>query len=251
MKRLHTSTADLAIAAPDVAWQATQGTMKDLPERVAVRTLMGLYSGYLHIVTRNGSGIQSVSDLKGKRVAIGPAGASPEVKGTRLFETHNFSLRDLGSYERLGYPESAKALKDGMVDAFLVDAGLPVPVVAELAATPGMNIRLVSQGDAVPKLAERYPFYFKATIPKNTYQGVAEDVATIGSAVLLVVHERMPNSVAYEITKRILEHTPELLNAHQAAREISLKSAVRGSPIPFHPGAIRYFNERGISVPTA
>ncbi len=168
MKRLHTSVSDLAITAPDVAWQASQGGLKDFPERVPVRALMGLYSGYLHIVTKDGTGIRSVSDLKGRRVAIGPAGASPEVKGARLFEAHNFSLKDLGAYERLGYPESAQALKDGKVDAFLVDAGLPVPVVADLAATAGMNIRLVPHGDAIPKLAERYPFYFKATIPKNT-----------------------------------------------------------------------------------
>lgn len=251
MRFVHTGQVQFALVAPDIAWEAAQGKLQEVPEKVAVRTLLVTYSGRLHIVTLEGSGIQTVADLKGKRVSTGPPAGGSESAGLLVFEAYGIMPQDLGSHLRLGYAESAVALKEGKLDAFLFDGGVPASVIRELADTPGIKMKLIPHGDAAPKLAVRYPFIFSAPIPKGTYTGVDQDVSTVARAVLLVAHERMEEPLAYEITKLILEHTEELASAHAVAKEITLKSAVRGSPIPFHPGALRYYKEKGITVPSS
>jgi len=102
----------------------------------------------------------------------------------------------------------------------------------------------------VPKMTAKYgPLYFAGTIPKGTYAGVDQDVSVAAATNLLVVHERMDEELAYQITKLMLERTADLVAVHKAAKEITLKSAVVGSPVPFHPGALRYYKEKGIKVP--
>ncbi len=249
MKLLHAGKVQLALVVPDVAWDAAQGKLKDLPEKVALRTLLATFSAYLHIVTLEGSGIRTVGDLRGKRVSTGPAAGGSEGVGLRVFEAYGITPQDLGSHLRLDYPESAAALKDGKVDAFLFNTAVPAILIRDFAATPGIKVKLIPHGDAAPKLAAKHPFYFAAPIPKGTYPGVDEDISAIAATALFVAHERMEEPLAYEITRLILERTPELVAAHKVAQEITLQSAVRGSPIPFHRGALRYYKEKGIPVP--
>jgi TRAP transporter TAXI family solute receptor len=111
---------------------------------------------------------------------------------------------------------------------------------------------MIPHGDAVSKMVAKYgPLYFVANIPKGMYKGVDEDVPVAAATNLLIVNEKMSEELAYQITKLILERTPELVAVHKAAVEITLKNAVVGSPIPFHPGALRYYKEKGVKVPTA
>lgn len=250
MKLLHAGKVALALTLPDIAWDAFQGHLKGLAEKVAVRSLVALYSNYMHIVALEGSGIKSVADLKGKRVSTGAPGSGTEVKGLRVLEAYGLTPKDLRSQDRLGVAESAGALKDRKLDAFIWDGGLPTAAVLDLAATPGIKIHLVPHGDAVPRMVAKYgPFYFVGTIPKGTYAGMEADAPVAAVTNLLVAHERMEEPLAYQITRVLLEHTPELVAVHKAAQEITLKSAVIGSPVPFHPGALRYFKEKGIKVP--
>lgn len=250
MKLLHAGKLQVALVVPDVAWDAARGQLKEVPEKVAVRTLLATYSGRLHIVTLEGSGIRTVVDLKGKRVSTGPPAGGSEGVGLQVFEAYGIMPQDLGSHLRLGYAESAAALREGKLDAFLNDGGVPVALIRELAAAPGIKIRLIPNGDVAPKLAAKHPMYFAAPIPKGTYAGVDEDVSTVARAVLFVAHERLEERLAYEITQLVLERAGELVAAHEVAKEITLKSAVQGSPIPFHPGALRYYREKGIAVPS-
>jgi TRAP transporter TAXI family solute receptor len=146
--------------------------------------------------------------------------------------------------------ESAGALKDRKLDAFVWDGGLPTAAVLDLAATPGIKIHLIPHGDAVPKMVGKYgPLYFTGVIPKGTYGGMEADVPVAVATNLLVAHERMEESLAYQITRVLLENTADLVAVHKSAQEITLKSAAVGSPVPFHPGALRYFKEKGIKVP--
>ena len=146
--------------------------------------------------------------------------------------------------------ESAAAMKDRRIDAFIWDGGLPTAAILDLGATPGIKIHLIPHGDAVAKMTAKYgPVYFVGTIPKGTYGGMETDVQVAALTNLLTAHERMDESLAYQITKLLHERTADLVAVHQAAQEITLKSAVVGSPIPFHPGAIRYYKEKGIKVP--
>jgi hypothetical protein len=120
----------------------------------------------------------------------------------------------------------------------------------DLAATPGIKIHIVPHAEAAPRMVAKYgPLYFTGVIPQGTYAGMEADVKVAVATNLLVAHERMEESLAYQITKVLLEHTPDLVAVHKAAKEIGPKSAVLGSPVPFHPGALRYFKEKGIRVP--
>ena len=251
MKLLHEGKIALALAQADVAWAATQGQLKGLPEQVSVRTLLGTTSGYLHIVTLEGLGIDTVADLRGKRVSTGLKGTGTEVKALRVLEAQGVTPDDLGTHVHQDYPEAAQALKEGPLDAFAWDATLPGKAVVDLAATPGIKIRLLNTGEAVPKMVTKYgPFYFVAPIPKGTYPGLNEDIGAAVGKTLFVTHDRMTVSQAYEITKALLEHIPELTVAFAAAEEITPTNAVLGSSIPFHPGAVRYYKAKGISVPS-
>jgi TRAP transporter TAXI family solute receptor len=249
MKLLHAGKVAIALTGPDIAWDASQGHLKGLEEKVAVRTLLSLYSNYMHIVALEGSGIRTVADLKGKRVSTGAPGSGTEVKGLRVMEAYGFTAKDLKSQERLGVAESAGALKDRKIDAFIWDGGLPTAAVLDLAATTGAKMHLITHGDAVAKMTAKYgPLYFVGVIPKGLYRGADHDVSVAAATNLLVVHERMDEKLAYQITKLVLEHTPDLAGVHKAASEITLKSAAIGSPVPFHPGALRYFKEKGVKI---
>jgi TRAP transporter TAXI family solute receptor len=252
MKLLHANRIAVAFTLPDSAWDAYQGQIKGFSEKVAVRSLAALYSNYLHIVALDGSGVKSVSDLKGKRVSTGAPGSGTEIRGLRVLEAYGVIPKDFKSQDRLGVGESAGAMKDRKLDAFIWDGGLPTAAVLDLSATTGIKIHLIAHGDSVAKMVPKYgPLYFVATIPKGTYGGMEADVSVAAATNLLVAHERMEESLAYQITKLLLERTAELAAVHQAAKNITLKSAVLGSPVPFHPGALRYYKEKGVKVPGA
>ena len=233
-----------------MAWSAAQGKLNGLSDKVAVRTLLGTVSAYLHFVTLEGLGNNTVADLKGKRVSTGLIGTGTAIKALRVLDTHGVTPDSLGMDSHQDYPEAAHGLKEGKLDAFAWDATLPGKAILELAATPGIKIRLLSTGDAVPQMVAKYgPFYFVAPIPKGTYPGMNEDVPAAAGKTLFVTGNRIEESQAYEITKAVLEHIPELTAALPAAKEISPTTAVLGSSIPFHPGALRYYKEKGITVP--
>jgi TRAP transporter TAXI family solute receptor len=252
MKLLHADRIALALTQSDIAWDAYQGKLKGLSDKVGVRAISALYTNYMHIVALDGSGIRTINDLRGKRVSTGAPGSGTEVKGLRVLEAYGISPKDLKSQDRLGASESAAAMKDRRIDAFIWDGGLPTAAVLDLAATPGIKIQLVGHGDAVAKMVSKYgPVYFVGTVPKGTYGGMETDVQVAALTNLLTAHERMDESLAYQITKLLLERTPDLVAVHQAAKEITPKSAVVGSPVPFQPGALRYYKEKGIKVPEA
>jgi TRAP transporter TAXI family solute receptor len=252
MKLVHADRVALALTQSDIAWDAYQGKMKGLSDKVAVRAISALYSNYMHIVALDGTGIKTINDLKGKRVSTGAPGSGTEVKGLRVLEAYGIGPKDLKSQDRLGASESAAAMKDRRIDAFIWDGGLPTAAILDLGATPGIKIQLIPHGDAVAKMVSKYgPVYFVGTIPKGTYGGMETDLQVAALTNLLTAHERMDESLAYQITKVLHERTADLVTVHQAAKEITLKSAVVGSPVPFHPGALRYYKEKGVKVPDA
>jgi TRAP transporter TAXI family solute receptor len=250
VKLLHANRIAMAFSLPDTAWDGYTGQIRGFKEKTNIRSLMALYSNYMQIVAADGSGIKSVSDLKGKRVSTGAPGSGVEVKGLRVLEAFGLTPKDFRSQDRLGAAESAGALKDRKLDAFFWDGGIPTAAILDLAATPGLRISMIPHADAIPKMVAKYgPLYFVSNVPKGTYKGIDEDIAVAAATNLLIVNEKMDENLAYQITKVILERIPDLVAVHKAASEMSLKSAVVGSPIPFHPGALRYYKEKGISVP--
>ena len=241
--------AELAFIMADTGWDAYMGKAQ-FKEKVPLRTLAVLYPNNMHVVTAEGKGINKVSDLKGKRVSTGAPGSGTEVMGLRVIEANGLDPNKDMTRDKLGVSESAGALKDGKIDAFFWVGGLPTAAITDLGATPGVKIKLLNSADAVPKMREKYgPLYVKGAIPAKTYPGQDADVPIAVVWNVLICNEKMKEDVAYDILKTLFDHKPELVASHRDARYLSLDSqASGGSPIPFHPGAIRYFAEKGVKV---
>jgi hypothetical protein len=240
--------ADMALIMADVGWDAYQGKGK-FKDKLPVRNLAVLYPNNMHIVTIEGKGIEKASDLKGKRVSTGSPGSGTEVKALRVLEAYGLDPDKDISREKLGASESANALKDGKIDAYFWDGGLPTASVTDLGATPGLKLKLINHGDAIPKMTEKYgPLYVKGNIPAKTYPGQETDVSIAVVWNLLICNANMKDQVAYDIVKTLFEYKPELVAVHRTAAEIKLEPQADGSPIPFHPGALRFFKEKGINI---
>jgi TRAP transporter TAXI family solute receptor len=240
--------ADLAFVMADAAWDAYTGRDKFQGKPLPVRTLMVLYPNRMHVVTVDGTGITSMEQLKGKRVSVGAPGSATELMGSRVLAA--LGLGDAVRRERLGINESVNAMKDRKIDAFLWAGGLPTAGVMDLAATPGTRVRLLDHGQAVEAMNRAHgPLYVKSRVPPRTYSGQDKEVSIAIVWNLLVASTSMPDDMAYKIVKMLVERRPEMVAVHKEAEGFAVSNqAAGGSPIPFHPGAARYYAEQGIKV---
>jgi hypothetical protein len=181
-------------------------------------------------------------------VSVGSPGSATELMGTRVLDA--LGLAEAVKRERLSVNESVNALKDRKIDAFLWAGGVPTAAVLDLAATPGAKLRLLDHGDAVEGMNRKHgPLYVKGQIPARVYQGVDQPVSIAVVWNLMVANASMPDEVAYAVVKTLLERKAELTAVHKEADQIALETQGSGaSPIPFHPGALRYFKEKGVKV---
>ncbi len=240
--------ADLALIMADVGWDAYQGKGK-FKEKLPIRTVAVLYPNNMHVVTLEGKGIEKVTDLKGKRVSTGSPGSGTEVKALRVLEAYGLDPDKDMKRDKLGAAESAGALKDGKIDAYFWDGGLPTASVTDLGATPGIKIKLIGHEEAIPKMREKYgPLYVKGVMPAKTYPGQDKDVSIAVVWNLLICNEKAKSDVIYDVVKTLFEHQQELINVHKEARHLAVESQKDGSPIPFHAGAIKYFAEKGLKL---
>jgi len=241
--------AELAFIMADTGWDAYQGKAQ-FKEKIPLRTVAVLYPNNMHLVTLEGKGIEKVTDLKGKRVSTGAPGSGTEIMALRVIEAYGLDPTKDMKRDKLSVSESAGALKDGKIDAFFWVGGLPTAAVTDLGATPGVKMKLIAHADAVPKMREKYgPLYVKGVIPPKTYPGQSAEIPISVVWNLLICNENMKESLVYDILKAIFDHKPELVPSHREASTLSLEhQAGGGSPIPLHPGAIRYFAEKGIKI---
>ena len=247
-KLVAAQKADLGFVMGDTAHDAYAGAGK-FKEKLPLRNLAILYSNFMHVVVLDGKGINTVADLKGKKISTGAPGSGTEVKALRVLEAYGVNPDKDVTRDRLGASESAGALKDRKIDGYFWDGGLPTASILDLAATPGIKIKLLGQEDGIPKMIAKYgPVYFKGQIPKNIYPGIATDtpVAAVGNA--LICHEKMDPTLAYTLLKTLFTHKAELVAVHKEALHLTIEDAVDGSPIPFHPGAIKFFKEKGAKI---
>jgi hypothetical protein len=247
-KLIGARKADLAFCPGDVMYDAYVGR-ESFKSKIPVRTLLIIYANFVHFVASEGSGVKSLPELRGKRVSLGAPGSGTEVKAARILEAIGIDPAKEIKRDRLSVAESAGAMKDRKIDAFCWSGGLPTAAIMDLAATPGVRIRILDMKEIVPKLREKFgPVYFLGVIPKGTYSGMENDVTTAAIAVGIIGHEKMEEDVAYQVTKTIIEKKSELVLVHKEAEHISLKGAATGSPIPYHPGSIRYLKEKGVTI---
>jgi TRAP transporter TAXI family solute receptor len=207
-----------------------------------LRTIAAVYPNYIQIVATKDSGIETLADLKGKRVSVGPPRSGTEVNARRVFQAAGLSY-DMMSVEYLPFGESVELMKNRQLDATLQSAGLGVASLRDLARSVPVNFVPVPQ-EIIAKIGE--PAYLSRAIPAGTYQGEDDQVMTVTIDNLLMTHKDVPEDVVYAMTKGMFENLAELTTAHAAAKGISLEHASQGSLVPLHPGAERYYREKGV-----
>jgi uncharacterized protein len=250
LKLIATGKPYIAFSMADAGQDAYRGEDKFKGTKVPLRTLMVLYPNRMHVVTIEGIGITKMADLRGKRVSTGSPGSATEVMGFRVIEAAGLDKdRDM-KRERLGVAESVNALKDRKIDAFFWVGGLPTAAVTDLANTPGIKIRMIDHANTVAAMNRKYgPLYIEDVIPKTTYRGMDTDNKQATVWNILVAHENLSNQTAYNIVKTIFDKRDDLIAVHKEAENFRLENQkAAASPIPFHPGAVKYFAERGVKI---
>lgn len=250
MSLIGAKRADLGLVLANQALRAFRGEEEFRGNPVPGYTLTPLHNAIYQLVTLEGTGINTVADLRGKRVAIRQPGGPPEPERqvVRILQATGINPDQDIRKELLGLLEAVAALRARTIDAFFWRSeSLPIPDILALATTAGIRIKLIPLDSIPPALQKEFGnLFFKVTILKEFYPGLTANVPTVAQAGLLVVHRDFDADLAYEITKLIYEKRAELAQAHKEAQNISLIGVASRSPIPFHSGAIRYFKERGI-----
>ena len=251
LKFLRLGRADLALVAGTALFEAYSGTesFRELG-RVPVRTLAVLYVQPLHLVTFAEKRIESLGDLRGKVVSTGNPGSATDEMVSRLLRAAGLDPETDIRRHRISPANSGEALRDGKIDAFFWSAGVPSAAVLDLATSFPGRLRLVPSAEVLPALQQpdTPPLFLPSTIPGGSYPGIAKDVETVGVATLLVADASLSETLAYEITRVLFERREELGAIHAGALTLTPAFASSGSPIPFHPGAARYFREQGLVV---
>ena len=208
-----------------------------------LRTIAGIYPNYIQIVASADSGIQSLADLKGKRVSVGAPKSGTELNARAVLKAAGLSYKDLAKVEYLPFGESVELMKNRQLDVTLQSAGLGVSALRDLSAS--MKIVVVEIPPAVvAKIGD--PAYQPAIVPAGTYEGQTKDVPAIAIQNFLVTHEGVPADTVYKLTKAMWENLPALVAAHSAGKAIKKENAVTGMPVPLHPGAEKYYREAGM-----
>jgi uncharacterized protein len=247
LKLLGAGKSEVAFSMVDSAWDASQGQDKFKDAKVNARTLMVLYPNRMQIVTVDGTGITKLADLKGKRVSTGAPGSGVEVIALRVLEVLGLDPKKDIKQERLGAAESVNAIKDRKIDAFFWVGGVPTAALTDLAATPGIKMRLLDHAEVIDPMNKKYgPLYVKGIIAPKSYQGMDKAVENLDVWNILVTNDKMSDQMAYDIVKTLMEKKPELVAVHKEAENIDIKYQKIGSPIPHHPGARKYFEEQGV-----
>ena len=248
LKLIQLGKADIAFVLTDTLDDAINGRGPFANAPVRARTLAVLYPNYTHVATIEGKNISTLADLRGKVVSTGSPGSGTEVIAFRLLRAAGLDPdRDIRK-QGLSVNASVDAIKDGKIDAFFWSGGLPTASVLDLASTVNVTAKLIPNDDVLPALQGMYApgLYFRLVVPGGTYPGVTSDVGVVGVANALIVGDTMSDDLAYELTKVLFDKQRDLAAIHPEAKKLSLDTATQGSPAPFHPGAIRYYQERGV-----
>ena len=239
---LKDKQVDMAIVQNDIAYYAVNGTEMFSEKIENIRGIASLYPETCQFVTLEDSGIKSISDLKGKRVAVGAAGSGVEGNVRQILKAYGLTYDDIDE-QFLSFAEGATALKDGTVDVACLTAGYPTASVQDVASQK--KIRLISlDNDKIETLIKDYPFYTKSTIPSGTYQGFDEEVQTVSVMAILVATDKMTDDTGYAITKAIFGGLDKISAAHSAAKAISKEKALDGMDfINMNGGAKKFLKE--------
>lgn len=224
------------------AWKGSEEAGFKAPLK-KLRGIAGIYPNYVQIVALADSGIQTLADMKGKRISVGAPRSGTELNARAVFKAAGLSYKDFGKVEYLPFGESVELMKNRQLDATLQSAGLGVSSIRDLGSSAKIVVVPVP-ADVTAKIGD--PAYQVATIPANTYDGQTAEVTTTAINNFLVTNEGVSDELVYKMTKALFENLDQMVSAHAAAKVISLDNALKGMPVPLHPGAEKYYREKGV-----
>lgn len=235
---------EIAFIQNDITYYAYTGTeMFQGKKNDKIRGIATLYPEVVQIIATEASGIKSVKDLAGKRVAVGAQGSGVEANARQIVEAFGLSYKDFAKTDYLSFAEATSNMKDGHIDAAFVTSGIPTAAVVELFNTTKVNLVTVS-GPEVDALRAKYPFYSKITIPANTYKDQSAPVETIAVMAMIVCKADLTEKQVYDITKALFTNLKTFGDAHVRGKDLTINSAQNAMPIPLHPGAEKFFKEQ-------
>lgn len=235
--------AEIAFIQNDVAYYAVNGTdIFEGEKKPSLRGLACLYPEIVQIVASDDSGIKTIDDLKGKRVAVGAPGSGVEVNVKQILDIHGITYDDLGKVDYLSFAEAADQIKSGQIDATFLTAAIPSSAITELATTHNVHLVPIAE-DKAEALIAKYPFYVNLHITPSEYKGQDEEISVVAVQSMLAVDERMADEDAYNIVKLLFENLDTMKESHARGGDIALDKALDGMSIELHPGAQKYFDE--------
>lgn len=243
---LNQGKAEIGFSMGDAAADAYEGidSFEKQGAQENIRTVASLYTNYMQIVATAGSGIKTIEDLKGKRVAVGAPGSGTEISAKRILAAYEMTYDDVKA-DYLSFSEGVEGIKNGNIDAVVISSGLPNAGVLELATSKEIVVVEIDK-DKVLEMQKDYPTFFPAVVPKDVYEGMEQDANTVGVNNVLITHKDVDDDVVYAMTKALFENIDQLQNSHNAAKDIDIKKALENLPAPLHPGAKKYFDEEGV-----
>ncbi len=224
------------------AWKGEEEAGFKVPLK-KLRTIAGIYSNYIQIVASADSGIKTLADLKGKRIAVGAPKSGTELNARAILKAAGLTYKDFARVEYLPFGESVELMKSRQLDVTLQSAGLGVAALRDLSTAVDIVVVPIP-ADVVKKVGDAA--YQPGVIPAKTYEGQDKDIPTAAIKNFLVTHEDVPSDVVYKMTKSMFENLDAMTAAHAAAKKIDPKSAAKDSPVPLHPGAEKYYREVGL-----
>lgn len=240
---LKDGSIQLAFVQNDIAYYAANGVEMFEGKKVdGLRGIATLYPETIQLVTLQKSNIQSISDLRGKRVAVGSPGSGTEANARQILGAYGLSYDDIDE-QYLSFGEAAGALKDGNVDVAFVTAGFPTAAIQDIAVTNPIRLLGVDSEHA-NAIIDKYPYYTQTTIPAGTYEGISEDVPAVSVMAMLATTDKMNDQLGYDITKSIFTQVDKLAAAHSVGKLISKESALKGMSLKMNAGAEKFFNEK-------
>ena len=243
---IATKGIEIAFVQNDITYWAVNGELMFQGKPLKnIRAVASLYPEHVQVVVAKDSGIKTINDLKGKRVGVGAPGSGVEGDVQAIFGVAGLTYKDLKKADFLDFGATASRFKDNQIDAGFVVAGYPTAALMDLTTTK--DVSLISFDKAfLDKLHKKYPFFVASKIPAKTYKGIDTDIATPAVMAILITHEDVPEQQIYDFLTSMFKNLDDIAAVHAKGKEITLKGALNGLTAPLHPGAARFFKEKGL-----
>ncbi len=237
---------EVAFVQNDITFWAVNGQIMFKEPMKNIRAIAALYPEHVQMIVAKGSNIAKIEDVKGKRVGVGAPGSGVEGDVRAIFQVAGLDYKDM-KVDYLDFGATTSRFKDNQIDAGFVVAGYPTASVMDLSTTKDISLMSFSD-DFLAKLAKEHPYFVPSTIPAGTYRGVDNETKTPAVMAILVTHDQVPEDVIYNFTKAMYENIADVHASHAMAKEIKLETALSGLTAPLHPGAAKFYKEKGMQV---